>query len=155
MTKRVAGVKCVAMKTAILLALCLFSSACYAQGPQVIFPKTAGELRHLCKSYDLVVLEIELHKHVDWQEVNAASSCLNYIMGVLSTIGALDVGYFPQLKYEVSSSQEAMPYKAYVGSFMKHIAAKPEEEKEPAAAIVAIAMMEAKILVPKNWATGK
>jgi hypothetical protein len=59
------------------------------------------------------------------------------------------------LKYEVSAIQEAIPYKHYVGFFMKHIDAKPEEEKEPAAAIVAIAMMEAKILLPKNWATGK
>jgi hypothetical protein len=142
------------MKTAIMFALCLFSWALYAQEPKVIFPKTAGELKHLCRSYDLVVLEIELHKHVDWQEVNAASSCLNYIMGVLSTIGALDAGYFPQMKYEVSDNREPVPFKQYVGFFMKHIAAKPEEEKESAAAIVAISMMEAKILVPKNWGTG-
>jgi hypothetical protein len=69
------------MKTAILVAVSLFAWTSYAQHARVIFPKTAGDLKQLCKSYDLVSDEIELHKNVNWTEVNAASSCLNYIMG--------------------------------------------------------------------------
>jgi hypothetical protein len=140
------------MKALATLFICLaFGSSCFAQKDPIVFPLTAGQLQQLCKSYDLVQLEVDLKKNVGSEEVRAASSCLNFIMGVLSTIGSLDVGLFPELKYEIGDSSKQMPYKAFVDPFMKYIAAHPENEKEPAAAMVALSLMVGGILVPKHW----
>ncbi|HLW52945.1 MAG TPA: hypothetical protein VKW06_08880 [Candidatus Angelobacter sp.] len=139
------------MKAAVFLFALLSFAPAWCQQQKIVIPLTAGDLKQLCKSYDLVVLEIDLKKAVAWQELNAASSCLNYIIGVLGTIAAMDVGLFPQLRYELADSHKPIPYKEYVAPFMKCIAGHPEYEKEPAASVVALSLMEAKILIPKHW----
>src|SRR5258708_28888243 len=135
----------------LLLAMLSFTPACFSQArPTIIFPINAGQLKQLCKSYELVQLEVELKKTVSSPEIRDASACLNFIMGVLSTIGAMDVGYFPQLKYEIANSNKPLPYRDFVSSFMKHITAHPENEKESAAAVVTLSLMEGKILIPQH-----
>src|ERR1700686_3656498 len=72
----------------VLMGLCLaVPSPAQASKPnaaeEMISPNTAGELKQLCKSYQLVSLEAELKKPMGSNEVIHAAACLNFISGVM------------------------------------------------------------------------
>ncbi len=116
---------------------------------------TAGDLKQLCKSFELVLLEDELKKNTQWTEVLRGYSCINFIVGVVETIGNMDVGYFPEVKLELPASKKPFPFNDCVKPFMAYIAAHPEQEKEGAAATLVLSLMEAKILIPAHWVLQK
>jgi len=144
------------MKVASLLAaVLLISSASWAQQSKIVTPETTADLRQLCKSFQLVALESDLNKDMSWTEVYAGASCLNFVMGVIQTVGALDVGYFPELKFELADSRNKLPFRDVVSAITKYIDAHPEHLKEPPAPVILIALMEAKIMLPKHWEQNK
>jgi hypothetical protein len=149
-----ASVKCVAMKAIVLSFVLLLSCTCSAQNLKMPgqMPITAGDLKEFCKSFQLMSLELEKQKQVDWKELNESSICVGFIMGVISTVGATDVGYFPQFKYVIADAgSPTVAYKTLVESFMKHLSTHPEHEKESAASVVLLALMEDKMLIPQKW----
>jgi hypothetical protein len=116
-----------------------------------VSPTTAAELKQLCKSYQLVKLEVELNKKMESNEVIRATGCLNYINGVMSTVIGMDVGYFPDLRVEWADMHKKISYAEMVKPFMDYISAHPESEKEPAAGTVVLSLLKAGLVVPKHW----
>ncbi len=140
------------MKKVLLAFVALIALQSYGQTPKnVVIPTNAGELKRLCKSYQLIALQVELHKEMAHGDVVSASGCLNFIVGALSTILVMDVGYFPEMKLQVAKEKEAMPFQKMVKPFMDYIASHPAEEKDPAVTVLVLALIDEKILAPKHW----
>jgi Rap1a immunity proteins len=132
---------------AVVLLLGSFGSA---QNKEVS-PTTAAELKQLCKSYQLIQLDIELNKRMGSDEVTRAAGCVNYINGVISTVLVMDVGYFPGLRVEWADLNKKISYAEMVKTFMDFINAHPETEKDSAAGTVVVSLMHAHLVIPKHW----
>ena len=128
------------------------SQRCFGQANKIITPLTAEDLRQLCKSYEYVVLSVELDKkNMSSTDIAMAASCLNFIVGVSSTVAAMDVGYYPELKLALADSEKSTAFPKLVKIVVTYIDATPDAKKESAAGIVIAALLKAGILVPKHW----
>jgi hypothetical protein len=146
------------MRKYALLVLCLASillvssQKCHSQTNKIITPLTAEDLRQVCKSYQYVVLAVELDKNMSSTDVAMAASCLNFIVGVASTVVAMDVGYYPELKLALAESgAKATAFPKMVKIVVDYIDSTPDIKKESAAGAVVAALLKAGILVPKHW----
>lgn len=72
-------------------------------------------------------------------------------MGVFHAVVSLDVGYYPDVKFELADPQKKLPFKDMVAAVMKYIDEHPELLKEPPAPVIVAGLMEARIIIPKHW----
>ncbi len=135
----------------LLVALLFTSLVAFGQTKnQVLSPSTAGELKQLCKSYQLIDLGVELNKPMP-DELAPAAACLNFINGVVQTAISFDVGYFPKMRLEIADVHKKLVFREMVKSFTDYISTHAEMEREPPASVVMSAFTHAKLFVPKHW----